>query len=230
MNTFDLQAPSRLAEWYVALAIGFTFAFGAFVLLDRVTPHSTVAFWLIWPIVALYFSTSSQSIQILDCNPPILVNSTVWFGVIKSERQRELSGLAWIRVVLAGSKSAMLRIEGGTHTYGTTALVYLPWSEANEEKAKVLSAKLAEFLKLEDKGYPFGTRTAKLDQAVTGKAIGWLFLVIPTLISAFLLIFMKNVSDTFGLIAIIFSIFTPVALLFIALGHQEEKRALRKND
>jgi hypothetical protein len=87
-----------------------------------------------------------------------------------------------------------------------------------------------EFLKLEDKGYPFGTRTAKLDQAVTGKAIGWLFLVIPTLISAFLLIFMKNVSDTFELIAIIFSIFTPVALLFIALGHQEEKRALRKND
>ena len=130
----------------------------------------------------------------------------------------------------SGAKSPRLTIEAGTHAFATTALISLPWSEANEEKAKVLSAKLAEFLKLEDKGYPFGTPTAKLDQAVTGKAIGWLFLVIPTLISAFLLIFMKNVSKTFGLIAIIFGIFTPVALLFIAFGRQEEKRALRKKD
>ncbi len=38
MNAFDLQTPSRLAEWYIALAIGFTCAFVAFVLLDKITP------------------------------------------------------------------------------------------------------------------------------------------------------------------------------------------------
>ena len=94
MNAFDLQTPSRLAEWYIALAIGFTCAFVAFVLLDKITPHSAVAFWLIWPIATLYLSTTSQSIQILNCNPPVLVSLTVWFGVIKSERRLELPGLA----------------------------------------------------------------------------------------------------------------------------------------
>lgn len=230
MNALELQAPSRLQEWYIALASGFTFAFIAFVLLDRVTPHSRMAFWIIWPIVAWHLSTTRQSIQILDSHPPTLITSTVWFGIIKTDKRCELPGLVWTQVVIAGRKSGMLRIEGGTHGYTTTPLVYLPWSEENEEKAVALCAKLAEFLKLEDKGYPFGTPIAKLDQAVVGKGTGWLFLAILILISVFLLIVAKNVSDMLEPIATLFGVCTPIALLFIALGRRQEKDVLRKEN
>lgn len=92
-----------------------------------------------------------QSSLVLD--GPALKVATTLFGWPVSHKVREIADAAWVRARIIGNH-AQVAVEVGTAGFTTTELVRVPYrSGQGVPEAEVLCARVAEALKLPNKGF-----------------------------------------------------------------------------
>lgn len=113
-----------------------------------------------WLATTLFIFMTRLEITLAVEEAPIRIKTYKWFGKFESTRRKSLLNIVWARVAPGGSaKLPTICVEVGTYGYVTTIVFSQPLSPVAAEKgaaileAKEMCTKVAEFLKIEDKGF-----------------------------------------------------------------------------
>ena len=101
----------------------------------------------------IFFLFETTSRHLTASKPPTLVTTRTWFGKFTTRKQLEIKNSAWVRARRESMETDLLIVEVGTYGYQTTAINWYPYSENNIPLATGFCTEVAEFLRLEDKGY-----------------------------------------------------------------------------
>ncbi len=91
---------------------------------------------------------------LLASHPPTFITEKTWFWKLRRTKKQVLDGAAWVRVISQNPEYASpLRVEIGTRGYITTMIHVRRYSENDISICKDICSQVAQFLKIENRGY-----------------------------------------------------------------------------
>lgn len=167
MSSFEVCHDRPLYTRHHAVVFSFLFTFFLNAWLIKLTNVFTeinifAESVFVWLAVYLIVASPRQSIVIFNSSPPALVRTRQSFGIFQSTNRTPLHRAAWVQIKDWGTgRSPKLIVEIGSHDYLTTTVLSvdhpvlsIPEAERTIEELKTLCTRVADFLQIEDKGFP----------------------------------------------------------------------------